>query len=119
MRLNNFKYCILLLASVFFIGVSSAAMAQRSVGQAAESWATDPKTGAQVCWAADNYNIVAATWSGPKVNNKAEGKGVLTVTTRGKDGGETQGQADAEMKAGKLDGNVSIKWSGAFVDRYR
>jgi hypothetical protein len=101
----------LLLVAAFFIGAGSVAMAERSVGKTAESWATDPKTGCQICWVSDYYTIVAATWTGPVVNGKAEGKGNLTVTTRGKDGKESQWQGEVEMKAGKLDGKGSIKLS--------
>ena len=101
----------LLLMIAFFIGASSVAVAERSVGQTAESWATDPKTGCQVCWAADTNTIIAATWSGPKVNNKAEGKGMLTLTLRATDGREVKGEGEVEMKAGKLDGKGTIKWS--------
>jgi hypothetical protein len=78
---------------------------------AAESWATDPKTGCQIGWESDNFTLVAASWSGPVVDGKADGKGRLTLTLHDKDGKEVTGKATAELKQGKLDGNVDLKWS--------
>jgi hypothetical protein len=78
---------------------------------AAESWASDPKTGCQIGWESDNFTLVTVSWSGPVVDSKAEGKGRLTLTLRDKDGTEVTGKAGAELKKGKLDGNVDLKWS--------
>jgi hypothetical protein len=92
---------------------------------AAESWATDPKTGCQVGWVSDSYTLVAASWSGPVVDGKAEGKGRLTLTLRDKDGKDVTGKASAEMKKGKLDGKGVLKYSngnsyeGDFLDGKR
>ena len=101
-------FLVLLLVSAFFIGAIPTAWA-------ADSWVTDPKTGCKIVWVFDNYTIVAVSWSGPAVDNLAEGKGALTFTIRGKDGKELRGQGDVEMKAGKLDGKGSIKWSNGQV----
>lgn len=95
---------VLLSISAFFISASPAA-------NAAETWATDSKTKCKIAWVSDTVTNVSASWTGPVVNGKAEGKGTLTVTIRDKDGNEYKGQADGAMKAGKLDGKVSIKWT--------
>lgn len=97
-------FLILLLVSAFFIGTNPTA-------SAVESWAADPKTGCRIAWISDNVTLVSASWTGPTVKGKAQGKGVLTVTIRDKTGNENNGQADAEMKAGLLAGKVNIKWS--------
>lgn len=78
---------------------------------AAESWVADPATGGKIGWVSDSSTLVAATWTGPLADGKAEGKGSLTIALRDNDGKETKGTVDAEMKAGKLEGRVSIKWS--------
>lgn len=79
---------------------------------AAENWAADPKTGCQVCFITGaNYTLMAAGWSGPVVDGKAEGKGKLKLTLQDKDGKKFSGKADAEMKQGKLNGAVELKWS--------
>lgn len=80
-------------------------------GQAGESWVTDSKTGAQVGWIHDNYTMTAASWSGPIVDGKAEGKGILLATLKAIDNKEYKGQIQAEMVGGKLDGKVSLKLS--------
>ena len=97
-------FLVLLMACAFLIKASPAAWA-------AESIATDPDTNCQIIWVSDSFTMVSTKWSGPVVDGKAQGKGMLMATIRGKDGKELQGQADAEMLAGKLDGKVSIKWS--------
>ena len=116
-------FLILLLVSAFFIGTNPTAGAADSpsdkVSPLADSWVADSKTGCQIGWVSGSYNVTAASWSGSSVDGKAEGKGALTVTIRNKDGKELQGQGDAEMKAGKLDGKASLKWSsGDSYDGY-
>ncbi len=98
------EFLILLLVGAFFIGTNPTA-------SAAESWAADPKTGCRIAWVSDSVTLVSASWTGPTVNSKAEGKGSLTVTIRDQAGKENNGQADAQMKAGLLNGKVSIQWS--------
>ncbi|MGE5606396.1 MAG: hypothetical protein ACM3YE_11995 [Bacteroidota bacterium] len=78
---------------------------------AAESWTVDAKTGCRICLISSSYTLAAASWSGAVVDGKAEGKGKLTLTLRDKDGKEITGKASAEMKQGKLDGNVKLQWS--------
>ncbi len=78
---------------------------------AAESWVSDPASGCKIGWASDFYTLSAASWSGPVVDGKAEGKGILTLTARGKDGKEKQGRGEVEFVAGLLEGKASIKWA--------
>jgi hypothetical protein len=92
----------------FFLGANSMAWA-------AESWVTDPKTGCKVAWVSLKYSLVSASWSGSCVDNKAEGKGMLTFTVRDKDGKEEQRQAEGEMKAGKLNGKSILKFPDGAV----
>lgn len=89
---------------------------------AAEVWTTAPKTRGQICVIlADGETLISAAWSGPLVGGKAEGSGRLIYTYKNKDGKETTAAADAAMKAGKLDGRASIKWSDgdAYVGFYK
>jgi len=88
---------------------------------AAESWATDAKTGVKIGMVSSSgyYTVIAAAWSGPAVEGKAEGKGNIEMTLRDKYGKDIQGQGEAEMRAGFLDGKVTMKWSdGDFIDGY-
>lgn len=39
---------------------------------AVESWNNDPKTGCRICLVSDYTTLIAASWSGPMVNGKAE-----------------------------------------------
>jgi hypothetical protein len=87
----------------FFLGMNAPALA-------AESWAADPATGGRIGWVSDTATLVAAKWTGPLTDGKAEGKGTLSITLRANDGKEFTGTADAEMKAGKLDGPVAFRW---------
>ena len=82
-------------------------------GLAAEAWTTDATTGVKIgiVFRPDGLTLVSAKWTGPAVDGKAEGKGLLTYVYKEKDGTEIKAQADAEMKAGLMDGIVSIKWS--------
>lgn len=104
LRLSRIFFVFLLLG-VFFIGTNSTAWA-------AESWIVDPKMGCEIGWVSETSTVVKASWSGKNVQGKAEGKGVLSITLRGKDGKETQGRGDVEMKSGLLSGTANIQWSG-------
>jgi hypothetical protein len=85
----------------------------------AMSWVTDPATGFKIGWNNNNFILRAASWSGPVVEGKAEGKGTLTVTIRDKDGKDLQGRGEAEMIAGLPDGKAALEWSdGHSYDGY-
>ncbi len=89
---------------------------------ALEKWTADPATGSKICimfWDDSEDALAAARWSGPAMDGKAEGRGTLQYVTRGKDGRETTAQGEAAMKAGKLDGKASLRWSdGTTYDGY-
>ena len=106
---------ILLLLGIFLLSGATAL--------AAEQWAADPANGSKICivFTGDNVTLVSASWSGPEAGGLADGQGKLQFVYRDKAGKETKVQADAEMKAGKLDGKVSMKWSGgdAFEGTYK
>ncbi len=106
-----------LLIGLFLIATSTTALA------AVEAWTTDPATGCKigVVFLADGLTLVSANWSGPTVGGMAEGKGTLQFVYKDKPGTETKVQAEAEMKAGKLDGHANIKWSDgdSFDGNYR
>ena len=102
----------LLLTLLFVISTASLASAE----SLAEYWITDPSNSSKICimlWG-DNMKLVSAAWSGPSVDGKAEGKGLLNFvyTDNGK---EKKVQADAEMKAGKLDGKASVNWANDYT----
>ncbi len=105
----------LVVAAVLLFVLTGAA-------QAAESWATDPKTGAKVGWDSPFLTLTAASWSGPAADGKADGKGTLVISVRTAAGESLTGQFEAEMAAGKPNGKVRGKWSsgdtidGIFVD---
>jgi hypothetical protein len=86
-------------------------LASISTAFAAETWATDPKTGAKIGWPTGDWTITTCSWSGPIVNGKAEGKGELDVTIRYKDGTTVQAKGEAELIAGLLDGKAALKYS--------
>ena len=96
---------IVFLLSVFLLSGATAL--------AAEQWTTDPAKGSKICiiFYGDNVMLVSASWSGPEAGGLADGQGTLQFVYKDKAGKETKVQADAEMKAGKLDGKVSMKWS--------
>ncbi len=96
------RHSVLLLLILFSIAGTALA---------AETWATDPKTGTKIGWSATDWVITAASWSGPAVNGKAEGKGDLDATIRYKDGQSEQVKGAVEMLAGLLDGKAIIKFS--------
>ena len=106
-----------LLIGLFLITTSANALA------AVEAWTTDPATGCKIgiVFLTDGLTLVSANWSGPMAGGLAEGQGKLQFIYKDKSGTETKVQADAEMKAGKMDGHVSIKWSDgdSFEGNYR
>ena len=97
---------LLLIIGTFGLKADAAALAT-------EQWITDPANGSKICimFRGDGITLVSASWSGAVVDGKADGQGKLQFVYKDKAGKETKVQADAEMKAGKLDGKVSIKWS--------
>ena len=111
------KCMTLIILPVFLFLLASGGI----VRAATESWVTDMKTGVKVglVSASGYYTLIAAAWSGPAVDGKAEGKGNIELTLRGTDGKNVQGQGEAEMRAGLMDGKATIKWSdGDFIDGY-
>jgi hypothetical protein len=107
-------------AGLFFF-VLAAVFLGGADAQAAELWATDPANGTKICVVskADGVTLVSANWSGPAAGGLAEGQGTLVYVYKDKSGKEIKAQGDVEMKAGKLNGKVSINWSdGASYDGY-
>ena len=106
MKSTRVSFALVLLLLLLF-GIGGTALAY------VENWVTDSTTGSKICiWVVDDsIKIISASWSGPTVDGKAEGKGTLKYVYKNKDGKETYAEADAEMKAGKLNGAVNIKWS--------
>ncbi len=103
---------VLVLALFVFMGAAYAE----------EQWVTDPKSGAKIGWTVPHYTLKSASWSGPAVDGKAEGKGALAVTVVSALGETITGQFDGEMLAGKLHGQGSMKtsngdtYTGSFAD---
>ena len=85
-----------------------------------EFWTTDPNTGGKICIVSpdEGGNLLSASWSGPVVDGKADGKGLLKYVVKDDDGKEIKAQADSEMKAGKMNGKVSLTWPGASFEGY-
>ncbi|MDR7865864.1 MAG: hypothetical protein RIN56_03545 [Sporomusaceae bacterium] len=99
------RFSMVILAVVALLAFAGTALA-------AESWVTDPKTGAKIGWDSPSMTLTSASWSGPVTDGKAEGKGTLAIATTNTLTGETStGQLEAEMTAGKLNGKVRGKWS--------
>ncbi|MCJ7663589.1 MAG: hypothetical protein MUO24_05050, partial [Desulfobacterales bacterium] len=94
-----------LLAGLLIIAANTTALAAPT-----QSWVTDPATGCKIGWVSEAFTLISASWSGPVVAGKAQGKGSLSLTIRNKDGKERQAQGEAEMLAGLLDGKAAIKW---------
>ena len=78
---------------------------------ASPTWAADPASGVKVGWVSGKFTLIAATWSGPAIDGKADGKGNLTVTVRHTNGKEYKASGEAELKAGLLEGQVKMTWS--------
>ncbi|MDR7865863.1 MAG: hypothetical protein RIN56_03540 [Sporomusaceae bacterium] len=95
---------------IMFVTMATVLCALAGTALAAESWATDPKTGAKVGFVHPFYALTAASWSGPVADGKAEGSGTLVATVRA---GKTVYtiQIQGEMHAGLLNGKASGKWS--------
>ena len=56
---------------------------------AAETWVVDPNTGTKIGWSSTDWVLLKASWNGPAVGGKAEGKG------------EKEPVADNKTKAGQ------------------
>ncbi|MCJ7663394.1 MAG: hypothetical protein MUO24_04060, partial [Desulfobacterales bacterium] len=95
-----------LLVGLLIIGVSATAWTTPT-----QQWVADPATGCKIGWVHEMSTLISASWSGPMVAGKAQGKGNLSLIVKGNDGKELQGQGEAEMLAGLLDGKAAIKWS--------
>ncbi|HEX9949208.1 MAG TPA: hypothetical protein VGB29_03550, partial [Thermodesulfobacteriota bacterium] len=111
----------LIRVSVFFIIVGLLIVGASATAMAAptQSWVTDPATGCKIGYVHETSTLISARWSGPIVAGKAQGKGNLSLTVKGKDGKELQGQGQAEMRAGLLNGKAAITWSdGSSYDGY-
>lgn len=93
--------------------VSLLIIAANSLAFAAESWVADSATGATIGWVAEGHTLSAASWSGPVVNGKAEGKGTLALTFRDKENSYVRCQGEVEMVAGLLDGKGMLKWESS------
>ncbi|HWR31213.1 MAG TPA: hypothetical protein VN631_15405 [Negativicutes bacterium] len=93
-----------LLAGLFLIAIPATSLA-------AEAWTTDPATGCKigVVFLTDNWTLVSASWTGPVVEGKAAGKGVLTYVYKD-DGKEIKVQGEAMMVDGLLEGKAALKW---------
>lgn len=103
--MKSFKSVLtFLLSGLFLIAASTTAFA-------AESWVTDPATGAKIGWVASYFTLSSASWTGPVVGGKAEGKGTLTLDFGVENGKKVQCRGEVEMTAGLLDGRASLKWS--------
>jgi hypothetical protein len=103
-----------LLVGLLIIGANATALAAPT-----QSWVTDPATGCKIGWVSENFTLISASWSGPMVAGKAQGKGNLSLIVKDNDGKELQYQGQAGMLAGLLDGKVAIKWPyGASYDGY-
>lgn len=99
----------LVLTMIMALFLTMASIAAASPG---ENWVRDPNTGSRICIIlSEGLTLVSAKWSGTAVNGKAEGNGRLTYITKDGKAEVSTIQADAEMKAGKIDGKVSIKYS--------
>lgn len=98
-----------LLITALLLFVLSAS----TVAAPAELWAIDPVTGTKVCviFQNDNQTLVSVSWLGAAVGGLAEGQGQLQFVYRDKASKEIKARADGGMKASKLHGQVSIRWS--------
>jgi len=104
----------ILLVGLLIIGASATAWSTPT-----QSWVTDPATGCKIGWVHDESTLISASWSGPMVAGKAQGKGNLSLTLKVNDGKEKKGQGEVEMLAGLLHGKATIKWSdGNSYDGY-
>ena len=94
MKLQSFsRFSVLILLILFSIAGNTLA---------AETWVVDPNTGTKIGWSSTDWVLLKASWSGPAVGGKAEGKGELDAKIRYKDGTTIQAKGEAEMLAGLL-----------------
>ncbi len=78
----------------------------------AETWVTDVKTGCKIGYVSTTGSILtSATWNGPIVNGKAQGKGTFTFILHGQNGTDPVGEGRGEMSAGLLNGEASLRWA--------
>lgn len=103
-RLSTALAFLFIAISFLFVGPTAFAKDQ---------CATDRETGTKICimLQTDDSALVSAIWSGPSANGMADGQGHLEYVYKEKDGTEIKVQADGEMKAARLHGKVSIRWS--------
>lgn len=106
---------------IVFLAVALLLAVSGQTAWAGESWTTDPKSGAKIgiVTTVVPWTLTAAEWTGPVVNGFAEGTGSLMLTIKDKDGKSYIGNGEVEMRAGLMDGKVSMKWSdGEVVEGY-
>ena len=103
MKSQFFSRFFLLILLILFLFASTAF--------AAETWIADPATGTKIGWPSSEWTITAASWNGPSVEGKAEGKGELDATIRYKDGTTLRLKGEVAMIAGFLDGKAALKFS--------
>ena len=78
----------------------------------AETWITDVKTGCKIGYVSTTGStLTSATWNGPIVNGKAQGKGTFTFILHGQNGTDPVGEGRGEMSAGLLNGEASLRWA--------
>jgi len=105
MRINRSLILIATFVLVFLITAAGSA-------SAAETWVTDIKSGAKIGWVSNSSAVLtSATWNGPIVNGKAQGKGSFTIIIHQQDGSNPVGEGEGEMLAGLLNGKGAIRWS--------
>ena len=92
--------CASVIVAMMFIMISG------SVSMAAEVCTKDRTTGSQLCvWLyKDACTLDNASWSGPVVDGKAEGRGVLAAGYHCEGDPVSTAQCDGTMKEGRLNG---------------
>ncbi len=104
MRMHRL-FGLLVLVSIFLVTLADHA-------SAAETWVTDIKSGCKIGWVSNSSaTLTSATWNGPIVDGKAQGKGTFTLVIHQQDGSNPVGEGEGEMLAGLLNGKVIIRWS--------
>jgi hypothetical protein len=109
------KKLLMIAIITLIIAVGSAASAAPAV-----TWVTDAKTGCQVGFVSDRFTLQAASWTGPVVNGKAEGKGKYELKLRTIDGKFIiKADGEGDMVAGLLEGKASLTfYYGKPTDAY-
>jgi|GEM_PF-1149401 len=83
-----------------------------NMASAAETWVTDIKSGCKIGYVSiSNSTLVSATWNGPIIDGKAQGRGSFTFVLRGQDGSNPVAEGEGELQAGLLEGKVTLRWS--------